>query len=165
MPDLQTVTKMATLAANGATTRDIEIATGYDHSTAARSLQTSEAKAIIEAIHSRVINEAVTQGADNIIHAVSKYKSIPASGDLADPQLREHGFKASMEMLRSIGILPSHTQSVMIQNIYNSTTNILSPALSQVLVALAGSYAPPDTLDAEYADESIDNTVDNSGNG
>jgi hypothetical protein len=121
MPDLATVSTMAVLAANGATTRTIEAQVGYDHTTVSRALHTPPAKAIIEAIQARIINEAITQGADNIIHAVTSYKSIPPNGEGADPQLREHGYKASMELLRSIGILPSHSTSVFIQQIFQGS--------------------------------------------
>ena len=133
--------KLIELKAAGATGRNIGEEIGLHPSNVSRNANRPDIKARIEALQERVINEATDQAADNIIHAVSQYRQIPARGGKADAQLREHGYRASMEILRGIGILPSHMQSIYIGQIINGSQTVMSPVLFRVLEAMSSQWA------------------------
>ena len=104
-------------------------------------------KALIERIQNRVINSAASQAADNIIHAVTSYKS---KGIKKDPQLRDHGYKASVQMMQGMGILPSHTQSQMIININNAGQMVISEDILNILKGLPkAADLPGDVIDID----------------
>ena len=133
----------------GATLRDIEPEVGIDHSTVGRKLNHPEVKQYIESLHAQLISESLGTAAANIQMAVDQYRpqaELPA--DQRDGQLREHGFKASQRLLESVGILPSHAPSVMIQQIFNGNT-IVSQDLGKLL---SGMFAGPvsDPVDVQY---------------
>ena len=118
-----------------------------DVSTASRKCQKPDIKALIEEIQNRVINSAASQAADNIIHAVTQYRS---KGIKKDPQLRDHGYKASVQMMQGMGILPSHTQAQMIININNSGQMVISPDILNILKGLPkAAELPGDCIDID----------------
>ena len=96
---------------NGATLQKIANQNGFDVSTASRKLSKPELQEYINKLQTEIINKTLPLAADNIHHAISKYKS----GDKEDSQLREHGFKASLRVLESTGLLSSHAPSVVFQ--------------------------------------------------
>ena len=129
---------IATQRAAGATLRQIEASgIGVSDATASRRLSRPELRDLVEQIQQRTIAQALPQAADNITHAISSYRAprtvqatLPdGSTDIipnpdVDAQLREHGYKASLEILRATGILPSHTPSVLIQQIFHAEGDI-----------------------------------------
>ena len=135
---------IATAQANGASSRIIAPLVGLHQSNVVRHEQRPDVKAQVDRIQAKVMAEAAEQSADNIIYAITKYKS---KGIKDDPQLREHGFKASNTMLQAIGILPSHAQSQLYINI-QSTTNIQQSAeLTELGRFLAHKRAEAEVID------------------
>lgn len=89
-------------------------------------------RAKIEAIQARLANEAYTAVADNLIGAVKAYKTL--KGDTPETmQRRDHGFKASVKVAESMGILPSHSQSILVQQVFNTQNNFISPNVARLL--------------------------------
>ncbi len=129
---------------------------GVSDSTATRRLQKPQMKALVERLHTELIDSSLAQSRDNIRHAINVYRTTPKD----DPQLREHGWKASNKMLESVGIFPSHTPSVLIQNIFNEGDTVtVSAELSQLGEFLRDRWsgACPDVPDV------VDITPGNSG--
>ncbi len=135
---------------------------GVHYSTVNEIQHQPDIKARIEAIHNRVINEAVEASADNIIHAVRSYKSKTIK---KDPQLRDHGFKASNIVLQAIGILPSHAPSPMIINIMQAGNTYISPIVTELLGKMIPAQASVPDLGLGVIDVvpvTVDNPVDKS---
>jgi predicted transcriptional regulator len=125
--------QIAEARAAGASLQEIASQNGFHESTACRKLQKPDIKKHIEAIQAKIADECYNQAAENISLAIKQYKPQAAlKTEERDPQLREHGFKSSLRILESIGILPSHAPSIMIQQIYN-TNNIINNDISKLL--------------------------------
>lgn len=105
----------------------------------------------IAKIKAQLLDQAAQQSADNIIHVVQNYKAgiksvigVDKEGnpiEAIDTQLRDHGFKASLRILESIGMLPSHTAPTLIQ-INNHVE--LSPQLEHIMQLADHVGAAPD---------------------
>jgi len=155
----ENIAKTAALTAAGMPLRTIAEKIGTSVTSVHRAKQS--AKDIIEAIRDDLINHTAKQSADNIKHAITAYRNKDS-----DSQLREHGYKASTRMLETIGIYPSHTPSVLIQQIINDTTNVAATPESLSLLARAmGINQVDQPIDAEIVDNPVDNstTLTNQG--
>jgi predicted transcriptional regulator len=119
------------LASTGCSQEEIAATMGVSQSTVSRRLQSEELKALIEKVQFELMEETATVAKDNLVHAIKSYKT-----SKEDPQLREHGFKATQRVLESMGILPTHTQSVFIQQIFNDNRTQIAPVIRQVLDAI-----------------------------
>lgn len=157
--------RIAEQRAAGATLQQLATTNGFaDRSGPFKRLQHPEIKAMVEAIQADLIATSIPQAADNIRHAVDQYRpqaALPA--DQRDTQLREHGFKASQRLLESIGILPTHTQSIVFQQLIQGNQITLGADITQVLSQLSctqGMSAIPGIDDVIDAD--VVNTVDKS---
>ena len=126
---------IAVKRANGLSTRAIEKETGINYVTVSHHIKKPDVKALIQQINDRVMTEAANQAADNIIHAVTSYQRKEVK---KDPQLREHGFKASNSLLQAIGILPSHAQSQLYVTIMAQSTTYINPQVVQILQRIEG---------------------------
>lgn len=73
----------------------------------------------------------------NISYAIQNYRN-----EKADPQLRSHGYDASKELLRSIGVLESRNVSISVQNITNTQNNIVSPMMQELIQKHLGLKQP-----------------------
>ena len=148
--------QLAEQRAAGQTLENIGNLNNLPLTTTHRRLQRPEVKALIERIQAELIETSVPIAADNIKHAVEKYKE-PATTitvtdkkgntkelPYVDEQLREHGFKASQRLLESVGILPSHTPSVLIQQIFNQNDPQIGQELGQLKEFLLSRYGPDD---------------------
>jgi hypothetical protein len=152
----ENIAKTAALTAAGMPHRQVAAQIGASPSAVMRARQS--AKDIIEAIRDDLINHTAKQSADNIKHAITAYRNKDS-----DSQLREHGYKASTRMLETIGIYPSHTPSVLIQQIINDTTNVAATPESLSLLARAmGLRQVESTADQVIDCQTVDNPVDNS---
>lgn len=129
---------IAEARANGLSLSEIERTTGVNDATAGRHLQKPDVKAQIERIQAKVMEEAAESSADNIIHAITSYKAKDIKND---PQLREHGYKASNRMLEVMGIFPSHTPSTFIQQIIAGGDVVITQELSQLGAFLRHQWA------------------------
>ena len=133
--------QIATERANGKTFRQIETIVGIDHSTAHHHACKPDVKAQIARIQARIMEKAADKAADNIIHAIESYQS---KGIRKDPQLRDHGYKASVLMAQGMGILPSHTQSAMVVNILNQGNMAISQDILKIIAGLPAQAEVPD---------------------
>jgi hypothetical protein len=115
----------------GATLQKIANQNGFDVSTASRKLSKPELQAYLDKLQIELINNTLPIAAENIHHAIGKYKSgatikaLTKDGqeiELPDSQLRDHGFKASLRVLESTGLLNSHAPSVIFQQIINDNS-------------------------------------------
>jgi hypothetical protein len=134
--------QIADARANGATIQQIANQIGKDKSTVSRQINNSpDVKAQIARIQARIMDKAADKAADNIIHAVESYQT---KGIKKDPQLRDHGYKASILMAQGMGILPSHTQSSMIVNILNQGNMAISEDILKIIAGLPAKVDVPD---------------------
>ena len=139
----QTAT-VAALTAAGLPRRIVAAHLGTSTSSVQRA--TKSAREIIAQIRDDLIHSTAAQAADNIKHAVKAYKDKDS-----DTQLREHGYKASTKMLETIGILPSHTPSVLIQQVIQGDAITITPEL-------ASSIRDGWSAQAIDVDSPVDNT-------
>jgi hypothetical protein len=114
--------------AAGQTLEQIATSNGLGHrSVAYRKLSRPELKEIVESIQEDFVSKSVPEAAENIVYAIKAYKDKDS-----DTQLREHGFKASQRALEMVGILPSHTPSLYVQQIFNHTDVHTSVEVNQL---------------------------------
>jgi hypothetical protein len=153
-------TQIIANAAQGLSTRQVAARIpDVSHSTVARRMRAPEIRAEIDKLHAELMSRSLAQAADNVQHMIDNYKVpgltvVKTARDGSrteqpqfDEQLREHGFRASMELLRSVGILPSQGTSILVQNIYNDNrTNEIPPEIAQLL----GIRVHDQVVDAEY---------------
>jgi hypothetical protein len=130
--------------ASGATFRQIETITGVDHATAARRLSKPELKEHIEALQEKLVTHALDKAASNLINLVDNYETA------TEPQRIEHGYKASVEVLRATGILVSNTQPMFIQQIFNHTDVHITQEVDQLHSFLASQMS--NIIDVEPED-------------
>lgn len=114
----------AALTAAGIPHRQVAKQIGASPSAVMRAKQS--ARELIESIRDDLIHSTAATAADNIKHAVKAYKDKDS-----DSQLRDHGYKASQKLLETIGILPSHTPSVLIQQVIQGDQIQITPELAQ----------------------------------
>ena len=119
---------MASLRAQGKTWRDIVAETGIPLRTVARRLQDSQAK--------EMLDQATRHHILTLPVALARHDELMASED------EGIALKAIESKYKIIGIAPTHTQSVFIQNLYVAKNILLQP---QILSALECSQV----IDAE----------------
>ena len=107
---------------------------GCDHSTVSVHSR-GKLKELIEQVRTRVINEALTTSADNVIHVINNYKKNKAENK-GEEMEKSHGFMASMKNLESAGVLASNIQSVTIQQIYNDNRNEMPDSIKELIGAV-----------------------------
>ena len=134
--------EIAVARLNGATLQEIASEHGFHEATACRKLQEPELKVYLEQIQKDTINATAKIAADNLIYLISNYKANPCETEQERIE-KSHGFKATERMAETIGILPSHTQSQFILNIFNQSNTIVSPALSEIINNLASKWDAP----------------------
>lgn len=89
-------------------------------------------KELIETVRTKVIDEALSVSAENIIHVIKEYKKNKAENKGKEME-KSHGFIASMKNLESAGVLASNIQSLTIQQIYNDNRNEVPESIRQLL--------------------------------
>lgn len=115
----------------GDTVRDI--AKKADCSIGTVSIQSrGRLRELIEKVRTRVIDEALTDSAENVIHVIKNYRKNKAT-DKGEEMEKSHGFAASMKNLESAGVLASNIQSLTIQQIYNDNRNEIPESIRQLL--------------------------------
>ena len=74
--------------------------------------------------------EAVANAVENVKELVREMKDIPKG----DTKRRELSYRASLDTLKAVGIMPSPIQSQVITTIYNDQRNqIISPVIQELL--------------------------------
>lgn len=89
---------------------------------------------IEEITTSLALNEGMT-AYQNVAHCINAYQKkktneLPKEDRI---QLKDHGFKASVKVLESLGVLESQKTSISIQNITNTQNNVVSPMMSDLI--------------------------------
>ena len=97
--------------------------------------QRGRLKDLIEQVRTRVIDEALSVSADNVIHVIKNYKANQANNK-GEEMEKSHGFTASMKNLESAGVLASNVQSVTIQQIYNDNRNEIPESIKELISAV-----------------------------
>ena len=131
---------MADDRAAGMTYKDLEKKYNLDKSTIHHHLSKDECKAVIE------------HGSNQLVQFIPK--AINNIASLLDSNTDSIKLRVSEAVLKTIGIMPSHTQTTYIQNIYNQTNNTV---ISQDVIELLKSrdqaidigYEAQDTEDAK----------------
>ena len=105
---------------------------GKHPATIARILSKSDIKAQVEHYRNKIAQEAYGHSAENVIQVVQDYKKPAKSKDAM--MRREHGFKSSLRILESMGILESRSQPAFVQQIFNTqVNNLVSPVVDRLL--------------------------------
>ncbi|MFH1702877.1 MAG: hypothetical protein ABIB41_05520 [Nitrospirota bacterium] len=73
-------------------------------------------------------------------------KSIPKR----DIKRRELSYKASKDVLKSVGLLPTPIQSQVFINLYQGNNQILSPVIMQILSQLSQHTSNDNSIDADF---------------
>ena len=81
--------------------------------------------------------EAVPDAVENVKELVREMKAIPPK----DIKRRELAYKASLDTLKAVGIMPSPVQSLLITNIYQKTNIFQTPLVKEILQKFAKSLA------------------------
>ncbi|MDD5722640.1 MAG: hypothetical protein PHY29_02745 [Syntrophales bacterium] len=157
----QTDAQIISSTAHGYASREVARQTGVSPSTVQRRLRAPEIRAAVERLHDELMSTSLAEAANNIKHMIHSYQEpglhvIKRARDgsttemqVFDEQLREHGFRASMEMLRSVGILPSQGTAILIQNIYNDNRTEAIPPEITTLLGRQQMVSQP-VIDVEY---------------
>ncbi len=114
--------------------RDIAAKAGCSPATVS-IYQRGRLKDLIEQVRTRVIDEALSVSADNVIHVIKNYKANQANNK-GEEMEKSHGFTASMKNLESAGVLASNVQSVTIQQIYNDNRNEIPESIKELISAV-----------------------------
>jgi predicted DNA binding protein len=137
--------QMADKRVDGASEQKIADGMGITKSKVHRHLSKPEVRTYIEEINQDLIQNALDAASENIKYAVKSYKEgavikkMSKKGEVfevADEQLRDHGFKASIRLLESNQILSSNIQSLYIQQIYNDQRTEISHSIKELLAQI-----------------------------
>jgi hypothetical protein len=144
----------------GVPQRAIAAELGTSHTSIYRATTNNdEIRAKIEAAKAELAERAYGKAINNIIYAVDNYQVPKDAPNAPDYQLREHGYRASIEIGRSIGILASNTQPAYITQIYNDNRVQISPSIQELISSQMSAF-PEDPVDVD-ADNLIDMQRDN----
>jgi predicted XRE-type DNA-binding protein len=132
---------IAKMRLDGMSQREIGRKIGLKRNAVSAILNKKDIKEYIQKLTTMLVEEEAGEAYLNLSYAINSYQSKDA-----DPQLREHGFKASGEVLRSLGILESNKVSVNFTNITNSQTNIVSPVIQDLIRRHFGLPEPDKTI-------------------
>ena len=138
--------KVAAMVAAGGTCRDIAKAVGYkDHSTISRIASKPEIKALIEQANNAITTKALNNVIERTVleqeasltltkHMVNGDANTTRLNPLQYEKFLDRTTKTGNEILKSMGILASHSMNVQITNLYqDNSTTILSPVVSDML--------------------------------
>ena len=155
--------KVAAMLAAGGTCRDIAKAVGYkDHSTISRIASKPEIKALIEQANNAITTKALNNVIERTVleqEASLMLTKHLINGDKNTSKLKDNNIntyldrttKTGNEILKSMGILASHSLNVQVNNLYqDNSTTILSPVVSDMLQGKLDSLT--DIEDAEVID-------------
>lgn len=139
---------------------------GVHPSTVSRAAAKPDTKTLINTIHQALIDSALQPAQANISRSIQDYYSLPVNTDDSgralpqDLQRKDHGFKASIRLLEAAGILPSHAQSILIQQIFNQFSTEIPEPVRRVFQQVAHNdldainLLSPETIDGEIVEAS-----------
>ena len=140
----QVETTIAEKRMEGLTCREIAKQTGLSFATIARRLRGDgkpETKAYLEKLQAALTGRSLARAFSNIDHAIHAYlkTGTPESE-------KERGFKASIKVMEAHGLLPSHTQSIYIQQIYNDNRTEMPESIKELFAAVTHKDAGNQSL-------------------
>jgi len=97
---------------------------GLHYSQIYRFAKREDIKPFIEQEQMKLL-EVIPNAVENVKELVKEMKKIPKK----DVKRRELSYKASLDTLKSVGIMPSPVQSQVITNLYQQNNLILSPVV------------------------------------
>jgi predicted transcriptional regulator len=118
--------------ATGRSQAQIAKEVGISASQVCRFANRENIKPFIEKEQMRLL-EVVPDAVENVKELVKEMKDIPKS----DTKRRELSYKASTDVLKAVGLMPTPIQSQVITNIYNQQNNVF---ISPVVQALLDKY-------------------------
>lgn len=101
---------------------------GVDKSQICRFANREDIRAFIEQEQMKLV-EAVPDAVENVKGLVREMKKIPKK----EVKRRELSYKASVDTLKAVGIMPSPVQSQVMVNIFNRQTLALPPFVQEIL--------------------------------
>ena len=122
---------------------------GVHQSQVSRFANREDVRTFIEQEQMKLI-EAVPDAVENVKKLVREMKNIPKK----EIKRTELGYKASHDVLKAVGLMPTPVQSQVITTIYNDNRNqTLLPLIQEIL----RKYLEPadETLDAEFKEENV----------
>jgi len=153
----------AVMRAQGKSYQEIEQQAGIPHSVAHRAFQKDELNQLIKQAQNDLIKNAlgiaVQNQSDKIVAGRNIIKQIESKEELAQGavKLLELAHDAEGKLLQSVGIHPSHTQSIQINNILVDNRSELSPAVEAMLMAHISGNGQ--AIDAEYDSTKVSESV------
>ena len=133
---------VAKAMAGGESQTAIARAAGVSQSTISRLANTEDLKALIDAESLNLLG-VLPDAVENVKELVREMKNIPEK----ETKKRELSYKASHDVLKAAGLMPTPVQSQIIQNIYNDNRIQIHP----VIGALLKQHG--DTFDADFDTE------------
>ena len=112
----------------GESQRSIAKDVGVDHSQVSRFARREDIKAFIEEEQMKLL-EVVPDAVENIKELVREMPNIPKK----DIKRRELSYKASYDVLKSAGIMPSPVQSQIIWNLNQQTNMFQNPLIKEII--------------------------------
>jgi len=103
---------------------------GLHHSQIYRFAKREDIKPFIEQEQIRLV-EVVPDAVENVKELVREMKNIPKK----EIKRRELSYKASLDTLKAVGIMPSPVQSQIITNIYQENNLVVFPVVEEILKA------------------------------
>jgi len=128
--------------ASGDSQNRISKEVGLNQSSVCRFANREDIIRLIEEEQARLL-EVVPDAVENMKDLVTEMKSIPKK----DVKRRELSYKASKDVLKSVGLLPTPVQSQVFISLYQGNTQILSPVIMQILNQLT---AKDESIDADF---------------
>jgi DNA-binding transcriptional regulator LsrR (DeoR family) len=149
------------MAATGATQREIAQSAGIGLATVNRTLRREDVRALVEAEHSKLL-AGLPNAREAVSNLISQYHAYVQSMNTTnlptnmDPDDKKQAAKFISRLLESVGIFPSLTQSILVQQIYTQSTQSVPPQIAQVLAQLSGELEM--SLESDDAEAVIDCT-------
>ena len=156
--------KVAVLASTDMTNQNIADTLEVSRSTVQRVLRDSEVKSIIEDCKKTLVEKAYQKSVENVVHAVENYQNKEEKDqngklDGQTYQLKEHGFKASVEILKSMGLLSSNAPSFVVNSLNVQNNTFISPLVSKA-IDLALDNIACDVPKYELLDDVIESSAE-----
>lgn len=101
---------------------------GVNQSSISRFVSREEIKTLIEQEQRRLL-DVVPDAVDNVKTLVKEMKDISPD----DIKRRELSYKASRDVLKSVGLMPTPVQSQVFVNLYQDNQTIISPLVMEIL--------------------------------
>jgi uncharacterized protein (UPF0248 family) len=120
--------KVVQQLAVGESQRSIAKDVGIDHSQISRFSKREDIRSFIEKEQMKLV-EVVPDAVENVKELVREMKKIPKK----DIKRLELSYKANLDTLKSVGIMPSQVQSQLITTIYQQNNLVPSPAVMEIL--------------------------------